>query len=104
MIKAECNKCNGTGFIKEFNHVIGGVCFNCHGDGYVIRKSKPVYLKKYIFSFLWLDKNDSNYMDGNFCKCFSKKCKNIKDAIAIGEKAMKKNASSDFKIEEELDN
>jgi hypothetical protein len=29
-----CEKCNGKGFIPAFNHICGGVCFNCLGIGY----------------------------------------------------------------------
>jgi hypothetical protein len=27
-----CNRCNGTGFIPEYSHVQGGICFECHGN------------------------------------------------------------------------
>lgn len=29
-----CNKCNGTGYIPQYSHVQGGVCFQCMGDKY----------------------------------------------------------------------
>lgn len=33
----ECPKCAGTGYIREYNHVAGGVCFLCNGKGTVDR-------------------------------------------------------------------
>lgn len=32
--KNECGKCGGRGYIKCYEHVAGGVCFNCNGSGY----------------------------------------------------------------------
>lgn len=29
-----CSKCNGTGYIPQYNHVQGGVCFQCMGNRY----------------------------------------------------------------------
>lgn len=37
-----CNRCNGTGFIPEYSHVQGGVCFECHGN----RFKNSLYTKK----------------------------------------------------------
>lgn len=27
-----CRRCNGSGYIPEYSHVQGGVCFECHGN------------------------------------------------------------------------
>lgn len=37
-----CNRCNGTGFIPEYSHVQGGICFECHGN----RFKNSLYTKK----------------------------------------------------------
>lgn len=29
----ECARCGGSGKIKKFKHVEGGVCFDCNGTG-----------------------------------------------------------------------
>lgn len=29
-----CSKCSGTGYISQYNHVQGGVCFQCMGEKY----------------------------------------------------------------------
>ena len=34
----DCGKCNGTGDLKMYKHVAGGVCFTCGGTGKVSRK------------------------------------------------------------------
>ena len=31
--KYVCWKCDGKGYIREYGHVEGGVCFNCNGTG-----------------------------------------------------------------------
>lgn len=42
MNKYPCPRCtNGTGIIKAFSHVKGGVCFKCDGKGFVMLKSAP---------------------------------------------------------------
>lgn len=28
--------CNGTGDLPWFNHIQGGVCFNCRGEGWIL--------------------------------------------------------------------
>lgn len=28
-----CNKCNGTGFLKHYEHVNNGTCYSCNGTG-----------------------------------------------------------------------
>ncbi len=30
---APCKRCHGTGEIKAFQHVLGGICFRCWGVG-----------------------------------------------------------------------
>ena len=39
--KIKCGKCNGTGNIQAFSHIVGGVCFACEGKGHKILKNKP---------------------------------------------------------------
>jgi hypothetical protein len=37
-----CNRCSGTGEIRAFGHVMGGVCFKCGGKGtQTSRPAKP---------------------------------------------------------------
>lgn len=31
-----CLKCNGTGYLKQFQHISNGVCFSCYGQGSMI--------------------------------------------------------------------
>lgn len=42
----KCHKCCGTGYIECFNHVAGGVCFDCNGTGKRVYKWKE-YTKEY---------------------------------------------------------
>ena len=99
MIKVDCDRCFGKGRINAFSGIMGGVCFKCGGDGYVMRKSKPRVQKEYKVSFLWLDKNDCNYMDGDFCHCWTQKYPSLNKAKKAAEKAMKNNGSQDYKVE-----
>jgi hypothetical protein len=32
--------CNGTGTMPWFAHVQGGVCFNCHGQGWILGRGQ----------------------------------------------------------------
>ncbi len=42
LVKVECARClGGKGHISAFNHIQGGVCFQCGGKGYVMRKAAP---------------------------------------------------------------
>ncbi|WP_254275414.1 hypothetical protein [Halomonas sp. 3H] len=34
-----CRKCAGLGEILKYRHVDGGVCYNCHGSGFLIENS-----------------------------------------------------------------
>ncbi len=37
-----CGKCDGTGRIRAFAHIVGGMCFACQGEGKVaVRKPLP---------------------------------------------------------------
>ena len=48
MFKVECPRCTGgKGVISAFKHVKGGVCFQCNGLGYVMRKTKPIKMHWY---------------------------------------------------------
>lgn len=101
MPKFECPKCaNGSGNIKAFSHVLGGVCFQCKGTGYVEQKRKPTKSKLFSFSFLWTNPEHCNYMNGEFCDCFNKKARSLSEANKIAESSMKKNGAVDFKVEE----
>lgn len=31
--KNVCPKCGGTGYIRQYSHVSGGICFHCNGTG-----------------------------------------------------------------------
>ncbi len=33
----DCKKCNGTGYIKAYAHVVGGQCFVCEGAGSIAK-------------------------------------------------------------------
>jgi len=33
--RKRCNRCNGTKRFNRFNHIQEGVCFQCHGTGFV---------------------------------------------------------------------
>ena len=33
MILNVCTKCNGRGYIWEYRHIVGGICFDCGGAG-----------------------------------------------------------------------
>lgn len=49
-----CYRCSGEGVIRAFGHVLGGICFKCHGTG--TQKDKP------IKSIMWavLDTNGNH--------------------------------------------
>lgn len=32
----KCDKCNGTGYLSQYNHIEHGVCFKCGGEGTII--------------------------------------------------------------------
>lgn len=51
MIKCECAKCNGKGEIKAFSGIAGGICFDCNGRGYIMRKASYLLSKKYGADF-----------------------------------------------------
>ena len=70
MIKVTCAKCDGTGQIRAFNHVQGGVCFSCGGKGYRMQKSQPRKSAEYVLSFQWLNETVVNYAGGEFVQCF----------------------------------
>lgn len=37
-----CGKCGGRGYIKQYNHIAAGVCFQCNGKGVVSVNRKPL--------------------------------------------------------------
>lgn len=41
-----CDRCNGEGRIRSFNHVLGGICFKCQGSGKVDRKPAAPKMSK----------------------------------------------------------
>jgi hypothetical protein len=36
--ECECERCNGKGFIPQFNYYCGGICFECYGSKYSVKK------------------------------------------------------------------
>lgn len=34
----ECSRCNGKGIIPAFNYYCNGICFNCYGSKYEVKK------------------------------------------------------------------
>lgn len=59
MMKVECGKCNGHGYIKAFNHIAAGVCFRCEGRGYHLRKRAPRKSFKYSFSAVLIETQET---------------------------------------------
>lgn len=35
----ECDRCNGKGFIKQFDYYCNGICFKCYGSKYMVDKT-----------------------------------------------------------------
>ena len=33
-VRGDCPRCGGTGYMPQYNHVEGGVCFRCRGTGF----------------------------------------------------------------------
>jgi hypothetical protein len=31
--RPDCPKCGGSGYIPAYNHIAGGICFSCRGEG-----------------------------------------------------------------------
>lgn len=100
MMKVECLKCGGNGYIRAYTGIAGGVCFSCGGKGYHMRKSAPNRMKTFKFSFLWEDENDLNYKNGDFCHCFNKKARNFAAAEKMAVVFMQNNGSQDYWVEE----
>ncbi len=100
MIKIECGKCLGRGFIRAYGHIKRGVCFQCAGHGYKLVKKKPVPPKQFKVHFLWLNEDSPNYRDGEFCHCWNMRAR-TKGAIEKKAKAaLAKNGAVDFIVEE----
>lgn len=38
-----CERCDGKGYIKEYNHVQNGICFACYGSGVIFDKDTQIY-------------------------------------------------------------
>jgi DnaJ-class molecular chaperone len=51
LVKCECAKCNGKGEIRAFSGIAGGVCFDCNGRGYIMRKATYMPSKKFGADF-----------------------------------------------------
>lgn len=34
----ECDRCNGKGIIPQFHYFCSGICFDCYGSGYKVKK------------------------------------------------------------------
>ena len=99
LIKVDCLKCFGKGRINGFEHIQMGVCFSCNGAGFKMQKNPSRVSKEFRVYFLWLDKNDCNYNDGDFCHCGQKKFPSQNKADQWGAKTSATNGSSDYKIE-----
>lgn len=99
MAKFECPKCMGKGRINAFAHIESGVCFKCQGKGFVEQKSAPKKQKQFKVSFLWTDKDDCNYRNGDFCHCWTKGYQSENKANQAAAKAMKNNGSVEYKVE-----
>ena len=39
METCECDRCNGQGFIKQFDYYCNGICFKCYGSKYMVVKT-----------------------------------------------------------------
>ena len=100
MFKFPCVKCNGTGFIKAFSGIKGGVCFTCKGTAFVVRKTAPKPSKRYVVSFLWDKPEDVNYINGGFCSCYSVKSSSKKAVEKKAAERMEKNGSIAFLVTE----
>lgn len=50
MTTFDCPRCDGKGHIPFFNHVRGGVCFQCCGAGKVAQKTPPQKARKFAIS------------------------------------------------------
>lgn len=48
MIKTNCTKCIGKGYIRAFGHIKNGVCFDCDGKGY--RETKNPIKAKFRYT------------------------------------------------------
>lgn len=40
-MKHKCPKCDGEGTINAYSHRNNGVCYDCHGTGFVVEKQPP---------------------------------------------------------------
>jgi hypothetical protein len=56
--KATCDKCNGTGKLNHFNHIMDGVCFRCNGTGKIDRSKKYT---KYQLNNVWMNQEENWY-------------------------------------------
>ncbi|MEI8665568.1 hypothetical protein P4S81_12925 [Pseudoalteromonas sp. B28] len=56
----ECTRCNGTGYIGKWKHIVKGMCFECEGEtGYVrslhkklgrVARNKAIYQQEILAS------------------------------------------------------
>ena len=99
MIKVDCHNCNKSGRITAFSHIKNGICFKCEGKGYTEHKAPPRNQKTFAVSFLWLDEEDPNYLNGDFCHCWNKKYPSMNKAKQAAAASMKRNGSVDFRVE-----
>ena len=37
-----CDRCSGSGYLPQYNHVQNGVCFKCGGEGVLVRKTSEL--------------------------------------------------------------
>ncbi len=45
LVEQKCERCNGIGWIRQFDHVEGGICFKCRGNGSNTVVTKSISLR-----------------------------------------------------------
>jgi len=77
MFKVTCTKCNGTGIVQCYMHHDGGVCYDCQGVGFYMRKTKPVEsVRFHVTAVVKEGYQNSGNRDGVFVNA-----RNEKDAL-----------------------
>ena len=83
MEKYICQKCKGTGYLVDYDHIQNGKCFACNGLGYITEENGK---KLYIMS--GIDKDD------NIRKVyFGVEAETEKDAIKKANKMFKRGSA-----------
>lgn len=77
MYKVKCGKCNGTGVVNCYRHHDAGVCYDCKGAGFYMRKTPPVDLIRFhVTAVVKPGYNNAGKRSGLFVNA-----KNAKDAM-----------------------